>query len=233
MDPITIGLAAGGLATSLFGGFQAGQERRNMKSELGKMEAENKAFYNNQALSDYTQREDSQNVLRQMRNQLDRQTKRTANTQAITGGTVEQTAVQKDAANKALADATANIGAIGSQFKDRVTDRYINRKNHISMMKMNLADQSAQGWEGLMQTGLNTSAGALSSIVPGSAGAGGASTPGNVGASARSSVSSGRIGGGSSSSSGKIGNVSTQATSSPVKSVSGIIPKYKKPNFNR
>ena len=206
MDPITIGLAAGGLASSLFGAFNAGQERRKMKSEIGKMEAENKAFYNNQALSDYTQREDSQNVLRQMRNQLDRQTKRTANTQAITGGTVEQTAVQKDASNKALADATAKIGAIGSQFKDRVTDRYLNRKNHISMMKMNLADQSAQGWEGLMQTGLNTSAGALSSIVPGSAGA---NPP------------------------GAIGGVSTQATASPVKNVSGIIPKYKKPNFNR
>lgn len=205
MDPITIGLAAGGLASSLFGAFNAGQERRKMKSEIGKMEADNKALYNTQALSDYTQRTDSQNVLRQMRNQLDRQTKRTANTAAITGGTVEQTAVAKDSANKALADATANIGAIGAQFKDRVTDRYVNRKNHLSYMKMNMMGDAAKGWENFTQSGLNVASGALSSIIPSVPN----QTPGNI------------------------GNVSTQATASPVKSVSGIIPKYKKPNLNK
>lgn len=205
MDPITIGLGVAGLASSLYGGYKAGQERKKMKSELGAMEAENKALYNTQALGDYTQRADSQNVLRQMRNQLDRQTKRAANTQAITGGTVEQVAVQKDSANKALADATAHIGAIGAQFKDRVTDRYINRKNQLSMMKMNLASQDAQGWEGLMQTGLNTAAGALGGIVPGA---------GNT----------------SSSDPGKVGNVSTLATALPKKNLGGIVSnKYNAP----
>ena len=69
MDPITIGLGVAGLASSLYGGYKAGQERKKMKGELGAMEAENKAIYNTQALGDYTQRADSQNVLRQMRNQ--------------------------------------------------------------------------------------------------------------------------------------------------------------------
>lgn len=166
MDPITIGLAAAGLASSLFAGYKAGKERKKMRSELDALEAENKAIYNAQALGDYTQRADAQNILRQMRNQLDRQTKRAANTQAITGGTIEQTAAMKDSANRALADTMANLGAVGAQFKDRVTDRYLNRKNQLSMQKMNLLNQSARGWEGLMQTGLNTSAGALSSLIP-------------------------------------------------------------------
>lgn len=167
MDPITLGLAGTGLVTSLFGGFKAGKERKKMDRDIGKMEAENKAFYNSQALGDYTQRADAQNVIRQMREQLDRQTKRAANTAAITGGTVEQTAVAKDSANKALADATANIGAIGQQFKDRVTDRYLSRKNNLSMMRLNQMQNQATGWENLMQTGLNTGAGALSSLIPG------------------------------------------------------------------
>jgi len=153
-----------GLATSLYGGYKAGQERKKMKGELANMDVENKAFYNAQALGDYTQRADAQNILRQMRNQLDRQTKRAANTQAITGGTIEQTAIAKDAANKALADTMANLGAVGQQFKDRVTDRYLNRKNQIGLMRMNLASQSAQGWENLMQTGLNTASGALGTM---------------------------------------------------------------------
>lgn len=167
MDPVTLGLAGTGLVTSLFGGIKAGQERKKMDRAIGGMEAENKAFYNSQALGDYTQRADAQNVIRQMREQLDRQTKRAANTAAITGGTVEQTAVAKDSANKALADATANIGAIGQQFKDRVTDRYLQRKNNLSMMRLNQMQNQATGWENLMQTGLNTGAGALSSLIPG------------------------------------------------------------------
>lgn len=165
MDPISTGLGAIGLVSSLYGGYKAGKQRKKINSEIGKMEAENKALYNSQALGDYTQRADAQNILRQMRNQLDRQTKRAANTQAITGGTIEQTAIAKDAANKALADTMANLGAVGQQFKDRVTDRYLNRKNQIGLMRMNLANQSAQGWENLMQTGLNTASGALSSLI--------------------------------------------------------------------
>lgn len=202
MDPITLALGATGLASSLFGGWKAGQERKKMDKAIGAMDAENKAIYNVQALGDYTQRADAQNVLRQMRNQLDRQTKRAANTQAITGGTIEQAASMKDSANKALADATANIGAIGQQFKDRVTDRYLRRKDNISMMRLNQMQDKATGWENLMQSGLNTSAGALSSLLPGAV---------------------------SKSAPGDIGNVGTSVNTSPTKNVSGIIPKYTNP----
>jgi hypothetical protein len=141
-----------------------------------------------------------------MRNQLDRQTKRAANTQAITGGTIEQTAAMKDSANRALADTMANLGAVGAQFKDRVTDRYLNRKNQLSTQRMNLLDQSAMGWEGLMQTGLNTSAGALSSLIPTAS----ANIPGAA--------------------PGNIAGVGTMVNASPIKNIDGIISdKYNAP----
>ena len=165
MDPITLGLAGVGLGTSLFGQWKAGQERKKMNNQIGQWEGENKAFYNSRALGDYTQRADAQNAIRQMREQLDRQTKRATNTQAITGGTVEQTAVAKDSANKALADTTSNIAAVGQQFKDKVTDQYMNRKNQLGMMKYDNMKGDAQSGEALAQTGLNTAAGALSSLV--------------------------------------------------------------------
>lgn len=165
MDPITLGLAGVGLGTSLFGQWKAGKERKKMNNQIGQWEGENKAFYNSRALGDYTQRSDAQNAIRQMREQLDRQTKRATNTQAITGGTVEQTAVAKDSANKALADATSNIAAVGQQFKDKVTDQYLNRKNQLGMMKYDTMKGNAQSGEALAQTGLNTAAGALSSLV--------------------------------------------------------------------
>ena len=172
-------LGGAGLATSLYGGYKAGQERKKMEEQVKGWEGENKAFYNSQALGDYTQRADAQNSIRQMREQLDRQTKRSANTAAITGGTVEQTAVAKDSANKALSDATSNISAVGQQFKDRVTDQYLGRKQQLQGIQYQNTAGKAGGYEGLMQTGLNTAAGALSSLIPKGAGisTGTATTP--------------------------------------------------------
>lgn len=204
MDPISLGLAGAGLAGTLFSGFQAAQQRKKLNKQIRGMEAENKAFYNSQALGDFTQRADAQNAIRMMRNQLDRQTKRATNTAAITGGTIEQAAVSKDSANKALADATANIGAVGAQFKDRVTDRYLRRKDNLNMLKLNQTQNAASGWENLMQTSLNTGAGALSSVLMGA-------------------------GGGSMAGLGAVGNVAKGVNTSATKNVSGIIPKYTNP----
>ena len=165
MDPITLGLAGVGVASSLFGGYKAGKERKKMSNQIKSWESENKAFYNSQALGDYTQRADAQNAIRQMREQLDRQTKRATNTQAITGGTVEQTAVAKDSANRALGNTTSNIAAVGQQFKDRVTDQYMGRKQQLQGMHYQNTAGKANSYENLMQSGLNTAAGALSTLV--------------------------------------------------------------------
>lgn len=172
MDPITLGLAGVGVASSLFGGYKAGKERKKMSNQIKSWESENKAFYNSQALGDYTQRADAQNAIRQMREQLDRQTKRATNTAAITGGTVEQTAVAKDSANRALGNATSNIAAVGQQFKDRVTDQYMGRKQQLQGMQYQNTAGKASSYENLMQSGLNTAAGALSTLAPTTGGVG-------------------------------------------------------------
>ena len=53
MDPITIGLAATGLASSVYSGWKAGQERKKMNKKIGEMERDNQAFYNANALGDF------------------------------------------------------------------------------------------------------------------------------------------------------------------------------------
>lgn len=204
MDPITIGLAATGLASSLYGGWKAGQERKKMDKKIGEMERDNQAFYNANALGDYTQRSDAQNAIAMMRKQLDRQTKRANDTAVITGATPEAVALQKQGANEALAGATSNIAAIGQQYKDRVTDRYLNRKDRYGMMRLQQAEGAAQGYEGLMQSGLNAASGALGGIA-GGAGGGGLGVPGAV------------------------KPVSTLAkTTDPLKNLGGKIPGYQR-----
>lgn len=206
MDPITIGLAATGLASSVYSGWKAGQERKKMDKKISEMERDNQAFYNANALGDYTQRSDAQNAIAMMRKQLDRQTKRANDTAVITGATPEAVALQKQGANEALAGATSNIAAIGQQYKDRVTDRYLNRKDRYGMMRLQQHEGAAQGYEGLMQSGLNVASGALGGMTGGAGGGGGLGVPGAV------------------------KPVSTTAkTVDPLKNLGGKIPGYQRP----
>lgn len=158
--------AGAGLATSLFGGWQESRARNKMDNHIQKQQAENKAYYNSQAYTDYSQRSDAQNALRQMREQLDRQSRRSRDSTVVTGGTAEQTALEKEASNKALADTTANISGAGEQFRQRVTDQYMNRKQHLDHMGYQNLAGKAGGHQALKQTGLNLAAGAAESLLP-------------------------------------------------------------------
>lgn len=197
-----------GLASSVYGAYKAGQERKKMNEKIGGLERDNQAFYNANAFGDYTQRSDAQNAIGMMRKQLDRQTKRANDTAVITGATPEAVALQKQGANEALAGATSNIAAVGQQYKDRVTDRYLNRKDRYGMMRLQQSEGAAQGYEGLMQTGLNTVAGAFTGMAGGAGGGGG----GGLGVPRA------------------VKPVSTTAkTVDPLKNLGGKIPGYKRP----
>lgn len=156
-----------GLVGSLFGGNKAAKQRKKMERYLNKQDADNKAWYNANALSDYTQRSDSQNLMKQLRDTLTRQNKAAANTAVITGATPEQQAAIKDQSNKAISDTFSNIGAMGQQYKDRVTDQYLARKQDIAGQRMSMMQGNAQAGETLQSNGLNllsNSAGSLLSM---------------------------------------------------------------------
>ena len=123
-----------GLGGALFGANRANRasrERKRINALIDRQKAENQAWYNANALGDYTQRADAQNLLRNLRENLSRQTKEAANTAVVTGATPEQQAVQKEQANRVIADTYANLGAMGQQYKDRITERYLERKYAI------------------------------------------------------------------------------------------------------
>jgi hypothetical protein len=148
MSLVTSAIGAGiGLLGSLWGGHKAGQERKKMNSYLDRQDVENKSWYNANALSDYTQRQDSQNLLRQLREQLGKQNRAQANTAVITGATPEQQAVQKELSNKVISDVYSNLGAQGQAYKDRITDRYMQMRNTIANQRMGMMEGQAQSYE--------------------------------------------------------------------------------------
>jgi len=179
MIPLIVG-AAIGLGKVIAGGVKASKNRRRMDSYLNAQDAENKAWYNANALSDYTQRSDTQNLMKQLRDTLGRQNRNAAGSAVVSGATVEQQAVQKEQANKVISDTFSNIGAMGQRWKDNITDRYLARKQNIANQRMGQTAQQAASGEELMNNGFNTIGGAFGSYASGAMGGGASGTSGGT-----------------------------------------------------
>lgn len=144
-----------GLAGTVMGGIKAGQERKRMQSYLSGMNADNEGWYNKEYYGDYTQRSDTQALIKNMRDTMREQTKRTESTAAITGATPEMTNVAKENANKVISDTYSRVGAMGQQYKDKVQDRYMSRKQQLNAQEMDMMNQSAGSYENLMSNSLS------------------------------------------------------------------------------
>lgn len=144
-----------GLGVAGYGAYKAGQERKNMNKLLDRQEADNQAWYNANAMADYTQRADSQNLLRNLRNNLEKNNARQANMAVVTGATPEAQAAAKAQSNQIIADTYANLGAIGQQYKDSITNQYNARKDALYGQRMNILEGKAQSYENLKQNGID------------------------------------------------------------------------------
>lgn len=151
-DVIAAGI--GGLV-SLFGGISAANRRRKQQNYLTQQERANQTWYDANALSDYTQRADAQNLMKQLREGLRKENRRAAGSAVVTGATPEVQALQKEASGKVVSDTMANIGAMGQRWKDGITNQYLARKDNLAAQRMQLMGGQAQAAEGLASTGLN------------------------------------------------------------------------------
>jgi hypothetical protein len=156
MFPILpIASTAIGLGSSIFGAIKANQEQKKISAAINQQKSDNQAWYNANALGDYTQRADAQMLLRNLRENLERQNKAATNTAVITGATPEQQAVQKEQSGKVIADTYANLGAMGQQYKDRITDRYLNRKNSIDNLQLGRMNDNLNNYSTLFNNSIS------------------------------------------------------------------------------
>lgn len=155
MDPISIISAGVGLGGAAYGAIKAGQERKRMESFLTSQEADNTARYNKDYFGDYTQRADTQALMKKLRENLQRSNTITNKTAAVTGATSEAVNVQKDQNNKVVTDTMSNVAAMGQQWKDRVQDRYLGMKNNYAQMRYGNMGANAASYENLMGNGIS------------------------------------------------------------------------------
>ncbi|MDR1674945.1 MAG: hypothetical protein LBR86_00510 [Tannerella sp.] len=154
-----------GLGAGIFGGANAARKRRRMEQYLARQNDENTAWYNRNAYSDYTQRADVQAMMKNMREGLEFRNRSAANMAVVTGATPEVQAAQQEATNRAVSDAYAQLGALGQQYKDRVTDQYFGRKDMYGNQMQGMWNNQATGYENLMNNGLTLGAGGMAQFV--------------------------------------------------------------------
>lgn len=159
---VTAGL---GLASSVIGGIKAGQQRKKQQEALNNEKEVVENNYNKDYYQDYTQRSDNQMLLKNLKDNLMQTSKAEAGRAAVTGATPEAVAAAKQQSNDTLANATGQIAANGSAYKDNVMNRYMNQRQNLLSQQSNLNQQSAASWTNLMQGGLNVAAGSLGSMA--------------------------------------------------------------------
>lgn len=144
--------------STIYGAIQEGKQREQMANERQKWNADNEAMYNQDYYSDYTQRADAQNVIRQMRDQMKQQNQVEQNTAAVTGASPETVNAGKEARNKAITNLYGNIAAMGADYKERAKNRYVARKQALQGMEYDTMNQNATSANNLLYNGIRGAA---------------------------------------------------------------------------
>jgi hypothetical protein len=166
LDLIAPGVGtAVGLASSVIGGIEAGNERKKMDQYLNTQNQDNENFYNKNYYSDYTQISDTQALMKNLRDNMTRTNKIANQTATITGATPEAQAVQKEQSNKVITDTTSRVAAQGQAWKDNIQNQYLQRKNQIGNEQYNAMAGNAQGYEALMGNGIKQIGNSVSGLT--------------------------------------------------------------------
>ena len=122
------------VAGSLASNILKRNDLKKIKRDLQSRRAQNDAWYSRAMGEDPTQRADAQALITRTEEALRRQTRASQATQAVAGGTAAATAVQKEAAAKALADQAAQIVADAETRRDSLAHEYRTRDEKLFSM---------------------------------------------------------------------------------------------------
>ena len=116
------GVAA--LGGAIYGGIKSGQYNRKAEALIQQQRDDNKRWFEVKNAEDYTQRSDVQAAIKRQRELLDEQYKKAKASQTVAGGTDEALALQKQAANKSLAQTTTDIASNAAAYKEGIDNQY-------------------------------------------------------------------------------------------------------------
>lgn len=153
-------IGAGVAAASAIGGaISSANKSAQAKRMLDTQKRENKKWFDMKMAEDYTSRSENQAILNKQRDLLNEQYKRARATNTVAGGTEQQLALQKEAANQTLADNMMNIAVRSSEYRDQAEKDYRTENTRIDNAEIAVKEQEsaqvAQAASQGVQAGLN------------------------------------------------------------------------------
>lgn len=157
---VTAAIGAGlSLASAIYGGIKSSQANNRARKLIQQQRDANKRWYDTRMAEDYTMRTDAQAAINRQRELLNEQYDRARKTGVVSGATDEAIAMQKEAANKALSDTTANIASQASAYKDNVERQYRAQDAALNQQQVQnnqqQAAQTAQAASQAVNAGVN------------------------------------------------------------------------------
>ena len=154
------------VGSSIYGAVKSSQAAKQAESRLKNMRDDNRKWYEERMMSDYTQRADMQNILRKQRDLLGEQYQRAWATNIVAGGTDESLALQQQAANDAMGETMANIAGQSAAYKDSIEEQYKAKDDALAQQQIAndqskaqaiaaAAGQIGSAVSGLVQGGMN------------------------------------------------------------------------------
>lgn len=156
--------AGTGIASSVVGGILGASSARKRARALAEERRKNKAWYERRYNEDFTQRADAQAALARMREAMRERSESAAGTAAVMGSGSEAEAQEKEAQNKALAEATQGITAAGEQSKERIESTYRQRDADLAAQQDQAEQAKSQAIAGAV-TAAGSAAGGISNLL--------------------------------------------------------------------
>ena len=144
-----LALAGASLASSIWGGAQAAEQQRRAEAELRAEKARNDAWYNRRYNESYADTAAGQNMIRMAKDAAREQWRREAGAAAVAGGTDAAAAMAKEAGNRMVGNAVAQMAATDTARKDNVDAAYRAEKSRLTQQQIALDQQKAQNIAGV------------------------------------------------------------------------------------
>lgn len=146
-------------ASAIGGAISSANKSAQAKRMLNLQKIENKKWFDMKMAEDYSSRLENQAILNKQRDLLNEQYKRARATNTVAGGTEQQLALQKQAANESLSETMTNMAANSSTIKDQAEAQYRAENSQINnaeiAVKQQESAQVAQAASQGVQAGLN------------------------------------------------------------------------------
>ena len=172
--------AAGTLASAIYGAVASSKQNKKAQQQIQQQRDDNRAWYNAKMSQDYTQRSDAQAVINRQRELLEEQMKNANAAGTVTGASDASIAMQKAAANDAMAQTMSDIASEASDYKDQVESQYRAQDSALAQQQAqndaNQAQATAAAAGQAVNAGLNLIGN--TAAMPGKPKAAAAATPG-------------------------------------------------------